>query len=200
MNTSLYSSNNSDNIFNEDLFDKLLLNKSLYEILGDLGHHPDNIFKEISLLNALLSKAYLVNNKLSLNDNSLEIFISEFINGKQISEYLMLNEFEGDLYYNKERFEELIYWFFNLSALYEIIQIKKKSKAEKENLKMSNSLKTAEKFISKIYEASENAQYKVKELKKNLVINEAAKKKPVKRIKKTGESKGNTKRQNKKSG
>ncbi len=195
LNTVLYISDISGDVYQDDLFEKLLLNKSLFDSLSSLGHNPDNILKEISLLSALLSKSYLLNKKLYLNNNSLEIFISDFLNGKQISEHLMLNEFEGNMYYNKERFEEIITWFFRLYIPTELINAKQKIKidnlkkeetAELANQnKLSVSINKAENFINKIILASEKAQFKVKELKQNLEKKEVIKRKPIKKVKKS---------------
>jgi len=202
LNTVLYSSNISEDLYQIDLFDKLLLNKSLYESLGSLGHNSDNILKETSLLNALLSKGYLSNKKLQLNDNSLELFVSDFLNGKQISEHLMLNEFKGNLYYNKEKFEETITWLFRLYLLTEFLNSNQKIKDEKIDKtaiqkKLTTSQNRVEKFINKIIDASEKAQYKVKELKRNLEKDEVIKTKPAKRVKKSESTKTKIKKKKK---
>ncbi|MHB1687609.1 MAG: alpha-amylase family glycosyl hydrolase [Ignavibacteriaceae bacterium] len=99
------------------LFDDLLLQKTLVEIFKECGHSVENIFEEAALIKALISKEHLILKESLLPAGSESLFISELINNKEVSEYLLLNEFEGIIYYNKERLENIIDWLFVLSLI-----------------------------------------------------------------------------------
>ncbi len=110
---SFYQMNNSPEI----LFEELLLQKTLIDIFKDAGRSVENIFEEASLIKALLSKHNLIHSKDLFVKGKENIFVSELINNRDVSAYLLLNEFEKIIYFNKERFENIVNWIFILSFI-----------------------------------------------------------------------------------
>ncbi len=115
-----------------ELYESLQINKALVEIFKDWGHNVEGIHNNARLVRALISKAYLFEDPEILKHGSESTFIAELINNKEVAGYISLNEFEGVLYYNKERFESLINWIFTFSGiLYSKVYIEQNNKNEK---------------------------------------------------------------------
>ncbi|MHB8581561.1 MAG: hypothetical protein ACYDA4_17085, partial [Ignavibacteriaceae bacterium] len=110
---SFYQTNNSPEI----LYEELLLQKILIDFFKDAGRNVDRIFEEAALIQALLSKHNLTKNKDLFVRGKENIFISELINNREVSAYLLLNEFGNIIYFNKERFENIVNWIFILSFI-----------------------------------------------------------------------------------
>lgn len=130
-----------------------------------------------------MAKDYLVNKRLTEKNFPSQNFIPELISGQEACDYVLLNEFEGIIYYNRERFDSLINWLFGLSYIKEVNRLRKsKTTALKNIQKLNNYIKNSYLFIEKIKDASENASYKILELKNLLSIRqEAIAKKTIKK-------------------
>ena len=105
------------NIGPEILFEELLLQKTLIDIFKDAGRSVERIFEEASLIKALLSKHDITQSNDFFVKGKENIFVSELINNRDVSAYLLLNEFEKIIYFNKERFENIVNWIFILSFI-----------------------------------------------------------------------------------
>ncbi len=162
---------------NNILFDKLFLKDSITEILKNSSHKLDDIDREVYLVKIFISRNELPGMKLFLKEITPDVFISNLLGRKDICDYIFLNEFEGVFYYNKERFENLIRWLFNLALLnfgkdlvIENLPIDKKSAGGiKKKYNAANDykkfIKEAETIAAKILDASDASVYKVKDLK-----------------------------------
>ncbi len=123
LNCCLSSMNTGQHI--GKFFEELLLPKLLVEIFKEAGHNVEKIFEEASLIKALLSKKDIINSKNIFAAGKESIFISELINNHEISSYIQLNEFDRVIYFNKERFENLIDWIFILFFISGISSLQK---------------------------------------------------------------------------
>ncbi len=101
-----------------EVYDNLQITKAMTEIFKSCGHNVEKIYEEALLIRALFSKVYIFSKPDLLKPGSESIFIAELINNKEVAEYLSLNEFEGNLFYNKERFENLLNWVLTLSGIF----------------------------------------------------------------------------------
>ncbi len=110
---SFYQMNNRPEI----LFEELLLQTTLIDIFKDAGRSVENMFEETSLIKALLSKNNLTQSKELFVKGKEYIFVSELINNREVLDYLLLNEFEKIIYFNKERFENIVNWIFIISFI-----------------------------------------------------------------------------------
>jgi glycosidase len=185
---NIFNSGN-DEIIHINFFDDLLLEKALFEIIKTADKRIDDIFRNISLIKTLLAKDYLVNKRLMEKNFPEQNFISELINGQEACNYVLLNEFEGEIYYNKERFESLLNWIFSLSYIKEVNRLRKSKAAGIRSIQKLNSyIKDSYSFIGKIKDASDNASYKILELKNLLSmqpeaeVKKISKKKPVVKV------------------
>ena len=167
---NIFNSGN-DEIIHINFFDDLLLEKALFEIIKTADKRIDDIYQNISLIKTLLAKDYLVNKRLMEKNFPAQNFISELISGPEACNYVLLNEFEGNIYYNKERFDSLINWLFGLSYIKEVSRLRKDKTVGVKNIQKLNSyIKDSYLFIEKIKDASDNASYKILALKNLLSI------------------------------
>lgn len=179
---NIFNSGNNEIVYIK-FFDQLLLEKALFEIIKTADKRVDDIYQNIALIKTLLAKDYLVNKRLTEKNFPSQNFIPELISGQEACDYVLLNEFEGIIYYNRERFDSLINWLFGLSYIKEVNRLRKsKTTALKNIQKLNNYIKNSYLFIEKIKDASENASYKILELKNLLSIRqEAIAKKTIKK-------------------
>jgi glycosidase len=170
-----------DEIIHIKFFDDLLLEKALFEIIKTADKRVDDIYQNIALIKTLLAKDYLVNKRLMEKDFPAQNFISDLISGHEACNYVLLNEFEGNIYYNRERFDSLINWIFEISYIKEVNRLKKNKTISVSNVQKLNSyIKESYLLIEKIKDASDNSSYKILALKNLLSIQpKVVEKKPV---------------------
>ncbi len=137
-----------------ELFDKLLLSKPLFESLKSSNQNVDKIYQSIGLIKALISKNDFFIKEQSKKKPEPSKFISNLISGKETCEYVLLNEFEGTIYFNKERFGDILDWAFTLLSI-----------PLPENSKLLNNISKSFSFFEKIKAASEKADFKLEKLK-----------------------------------
>ena len=116
----------------EDIFDKLMLDWPLHHILQRTGQSPADIGRNIRLLKILHSNGYELfdfthtdvpkgrpANKPGMDPAMKEKarHIRNMLNEPLVRDYLGVNEYEGTAYYSKEQFEQLIQWLFSLGCL-----------------------------------------------------------------------------------
>ncbi|MGD1006510.1 MAG: alpha-amylase family glycosyl hydrolase [Ignavibacteriaceae bacterium] len=179
---NIFNSGN-DEIIHIKFFSDLLLEKALFEIIKASYKNVDDIYQNISLIKTLLAKDYLVNKRLTEKNFPSQNFISELISGQEACDYVLLNEFEGNIYYNRERFDSLINWLFALSYIKEVNRIRNnKTIGVKYIQKLNSYIKSSYLFIDKIKNASDNASYKILELNSLLGLQpKPVEKKPIKK-------------------
>ncbi len=148
-----------------ELFDKLLLTKPLLEVLKSSNQNIDKIYQHIYLIKALISKNEFITKELSKKRFDSSKFIEDLVSGKEVCEFILLNEFESVIYFNKERFETLLEWLFFILSI------------SREDLNLTN-LSRSVSFFEKLKATSENADYKLAKLK-SLLAEKSKKKKSV---------------------
>jgi hypothetical protein len=122
----------------EAIFDKMKLWKVLENILRNLQLKKIDIEESVGLLKVLISDI-----GLSADEN---IFGQE-----KVKEFLKVNEHEGVQYFNKQRFEVLVWWLFTISIL------------EHDKITLTEINYSSNK-LQKILKASEESGYKFEEL------------------------------------
>lgn len=167
---------------NNILFEKLLLGSTIFEILKSSGHHIDGIEGDVFLLKILISRKELPGEKFFLKEITPDVFVSNLLGRKDICDYIFLNEFEGVIYYNKERFGNLIRWLSTLSSIHFVkklfeerhLKIEKSKKilsgARKDKTAFSEFIKEAGASAGELLKVSDSSNYKIKELKQMLSI------------------------------
>ena len=123
---------------------EFMLTRPIKSILREHAISNENIASMLLLINIMIRFEKIVS---ELNDNQEEFlkvrsvkkqfeiildyhseFISALMNEELIKTYLEVNEFEGELYFNKEKFEDLsLLLFIWISRRYYDIVIKKKT-------------------------------------------------------------------------
>ncbi len=205
---SVQSRNNAGLLFEELLFDKELIN-----IFKEAGHSVDKLFEESTLIKALLTKSNLIQSKEITSKGKESTFISELINNREVYAYLMLNEFNETIYFNKERFDKLVNWIFILSIIAEesknhiesagSLAPKQKisrSKLKDTGVKVSNGLETALDTLQGLKDKSKESGYKLITFKELLSTKVVEKRTSIKKIatKKKQEKTAKIKKSNKK--
>jgi glycosidase len=115
-----------------DLFDKLLLNRVIFSSLSrfmspeDAGKNVHVIKITSSVRSEELKRMFAGSS--SRSKKSLKLFLSTMFSDNEIGSFLNLNEFKKKKYFNKERFEYLLDWFYLLNFVYEEDDVKAGSK------------------------------------------------------------------------
>jgi len=187
----------------ENLFDSLIIGKALEQGLKANSSPEKNVGEDIHLIKILTlkDKSSLWDNidkqvkgrkqKSSLTKNE---FLSALFDGDDVKWFTLVNEYEGNKYFNKEKFELLLDWIFTLkvslaSVKNETTKRKSKKDSEKTSAKSSREIKEEKikniikdyKFFNSLKSASEKAGYKLNELL-------PVKRKPAKKKKEIKES------------
>ncbi len=209
------------------LFDKLLLSKPLFEGFSENGFSQENIEKLIELIkllsssdkNVLWQKEKTISKKSKQNTVSSKPdaagFIDKLFEGYDASKFIFLNEYGGSIYFNKERYEELLSWLFtliNIDSVKKMIS-KRPSRPHGKRSAISNTelskmvvaeVKDNLTFVKKLRDAGVQAGYRLSELKEILQkeaeiktarktvmrkTSNSKKKAPVKSISKKGKKK-----------
>ena len=151
------------------LFDGLQLSNALEEILKSSGHNIEAIYQDILLIKIFIIKEQLLIDELFSDQYPPREFISELISGKEACEYVLLNEFGGEIYFNKERMEELCGWLFTLGCI--LISEGRKDSYRHKAVGISNDKASLYKKFEKLFQffqnikkASAEAGYKLREL------------------------------------
>jgi glycosidase len=146
----------------KSLFEKLILWKPIYEIFGFLKY--DDFPKQLDLIKALyhhhdVPSLDLVNTKpvTAKKNMSTNEFLTRLLTFEAIKEFLLINDYEGVSYFNKERIEELLKYFLILSCL-EVVTKKDKKLS---GVQVTNQLKKMFEVYSEILKAINSSGYKV---------------------------------------
>lgn len=126
---SLFSEEGEINKSN--FIDVLLLDTPIKNMLRKSGKGENELYKDIILINILIKYADEI--KLLFNKNDITNLnkvaqlrenngknIQQFIkimNDNMVKHFIGVNEYEGEIYYSKENFEELISWLFTIYLL-----------------------------------------------------------------------------------
>ncbi|MDP4116063.1 MAG: alpha-amylase family glycosyl hydrolase [Bacteroidota bacterium] len=190
------------------LFDDLLLDNVLFESFERIGNNYEYLYSDLHLLKILIynydklvSNSKMISGKLIKKKtitNALLTFIAEDMEARN---YLIVNEYQGVKYFNKERLEYLLDWFVfinlaenntgkiddftaKLKCFYSIVS-ELKEKAFDNNYKFEPfiALQPEEKAVTKekVISEKENLLKEVKIVKKIIVNKKEAKPKSIKK-------------------
>lgn len=118
-------------INNSIFFERLLLDVPVMKVLRHSGRGEEELQWEVLLLDLLIQYNGLIDftnagnenlklesEYLPLDKNRINIKgFRELLDEEKVKLYISVNEYEGKLYYNKERFEELLKWLFTLHLI-----------------------------------------------------------------------------------
>ncbi|QQS37602.1 MAG: alpha-amylase [Ignavibacteriales bacterium] len=135
----------SDSAYGRVLFEKILLNKFLESLFNSTGDDNEAVSSRIQLIKVFLDPRFIssleklngdqsnivkskklkpISTKKSTNQQPLVTFISDLFSNDVIFNLLLVNEYDGIRYFNKERFESFVQW---LTILTGIFSVQKKS-------------------------------------------------------------------------
>lgn len=96
------------------------------------------------------------------SDNELQSYFTRLFSNEILSNFLLINEYDGVKYFNKERFSELIKWLIITSAIH---SLNNKSKALNQSV-----LKKAVELYIHLNKNAENSDYKTNKFTESLII------------------------------
>ncbi|HCY77050.1 MAG TPA: alpha-amylase [Ignavibacteriales bacterium] len=174
--------NSVENIENPfKLFDDLLLWKPLIEIFGHLRFvDPGKSYGLIKVLfitelisrpdidNAILeskSSSTKSKSKIQSYNTDLDNLIEKMLSNDNFENYIQVNEFDGVKYFNKERMEEFVRWYFLFSFYKQSLNKAKNNKISKKYFQ--DSLKLMFEVYTSIMNLVNQSEYKVESLLKS---------------------------------
>jgi hypothetical protein len=105
-----------DKRLTETFIESRLYDKKIKQSLNKLGVSDILANQELQLLKILT----FFKNGLDIDKNNPALpYFEELFNTKSVQQYLQMNEFEGNIYFNKEQFIRLLFWL----AINRIIQL-----------------------------------------------------------------------------
>jgi glycosidase len=188
-----------------NIFDELLIDNLLYDILKSESGNENNIDSYISLIKTLCSNN-IVNStntlknsfpdesparkrekKISSQKPAAVDFIENLFKSDESGNFLGVNEYNGKQYYHKESFENLISWVYILQMLNETKKLHINNTIDNESAdlinesvikKLSAAIRKEASFYNEILSLSEKSGYVVKDLTElaSEAVNEPVKK------------------------
>jgi glycosidase len=161
-----------------DTFNNLMLWKPLFEIFSynGLSVNSDIYYNLMFVLNECvelplkgkevstksgLSKTKAAKSKSHSNNELTEYFTGLF-NNTVIDNFLIVNEYEGNRYFNKERFGDLIKWLIINSTINSLVA--------QDQRKNGSILKSANELFSLLQNSAVSSDFKIEEFLKSLQI------------------------------
>jgi hypothetical protein len=157
----------NDELHSRRMFDMLDTYNILYKYYSAQHFSEDEIYRTIYLVKSLTSQEKLhlwkTGNLIKNKNESYAIYISDLLFGKNMIAYLNIHDYEGITYFNKENFEELIYWinFLSIKEIFKDRKIKVKDRLTR--------IKGLNQFLNAILEKAPKSGYEVKKLKELLL-------------------------------
>ncbi len=165
-----------------NIFDRLLLWKPLFEIFGFMRYDDSGKYYELS--KALFVSDYLhsrksekiiqsagritksIDNAEIKNSDYLQRYFSSLFKSEFIAYYLQLNEYQNIKYFNKERIDEYLKWIFIFSVFKNSHNRIDKSKilTDRTNKSFTENLKSMYDFYIQIENKIKRSEYKVDKL------------------------------------
>ncbi len=155
----------------ENFIEEIVFHEICADVIKHLGKGEDEI-SELKVLVSILTdhldeKPRFVIDKNGAQKGKLspEKYLTEILEKENVRTYLKINEYNGEVFYRKENFEELLDWFFTLDIIktyYKFVERKTDFKIRADILKFSVRL------INKIKILSDDAAYKLNKLVKVL--------------------------------
>jgi glycosidase len=96
------------------LMDELLLSKAMKETLRSLSLNDGTASRELNLIKVLVSSQGWGD---AAAREGLPLFVENLFADPDVKEFIGINEFGGHVWFNKESFENLLYWLFTISVV-----------------------------------------------------------------------------------
>jgi hypothetical protein len=116
--------NNSGEITSDNFLEKMCLDIPVRKTLRRLGRGEHELHDEILLLGILMEfggklfeKVAPVGLEASNDEETKECSLETILQDDRVKMFLGVNEYEGIVYYSKEKFEEMINWMFSIGLL-----------------------------------------------------------------------------------
>ena len=100
--------------------DEWMLGKIVVDALDGLGLEPNSISSFLALIKVLTSYADWYSS-IEMGTTSLRVLLNNLFADDAAREFLLINRYKGVLWFNKEAFNELIWWM-NITAVVNIIR------------------------------------------------------------------------------
>lgn len=129
-------------ISGKNFLEKMHLEIPVSKTLRRLGKGEAEIYNEIMLLGILMefdSSLFEIKKEeveSILEENRASCNLEIILNNNRVQRYLGVNEYEGIVYYSKEKFEEMINWMFSISLL-EKVKLHNNKELPEQVLKLS---------------------------------------------------------------
>lgn len=155
----------SGEITSSNFLDKMRLDIPVRKTLLRLGRGEAELHDEIILLGILMEftdSLFEAEDKSKVVDTRDKPTISAFetiLNDVRVQKYLGVNEYEGIVYYSKEKFEEMVNWMFSIALL-------EKIKVEVNQSALIQSIIELSNKCDKLKHAAIESGYKLESLKK----------------------------------
>ena len=138
-----------DKTLAETFIESRLYDKKIKQSLSSLGASEDLANQEVQLLKILT----FFENGLNIDKNNPVLpYFEELFNTKSIQRYLQMNEFDGDIYFNKEQFAHLLFWL----AINRVVQLALSSPTEISVSKINSTFRD----INKLVKLADKCEYK----------------------------------------
>ncbi len=133
-----------------EIFNNLRLEKAFQDIFESFTATKESVTESIALLKLLLAD----NVFLFTTQNEIE----EYFNRPDVKDFININEHDAVIYFNKERFEELIRWMLIAGVIHSTV----------DGEKLSSSMRRINSTSGNILKLSEEVGYRFEELKTKL--------------------------------
>jgi len=140
------------------IFDELRLAKAFEDIFEQAGLSEEQRRADLSLLKILLAG----NIFLEAAGQNPGRALGELLDRDEVKIFIKMNDYEGILYYDKERFEEWLSWQFTAACLQVPPQTKKTDGA------VVSKMEDLSKLVQEILLVSDESQYQLERLKNKL--------------------------------
>ena len=156
-----------------DIYDEILFDDICSSILSKLGKSQSEL-DEIRTLIKILTKLTANSFEEILTDKSYSLgkqikftekLFDELVDDDLVKEFLRVNSYQGETYYLKENFEELIHWFYTIALIKYYISILGKEISDDEKEAQITGLS---KIVNYINLLSEDSGYRLNKLKEKL--------------------------------
>ncbi len=99
-----------------NLFAEWKLKKKLIASLSELGFHEDDANSVINLIR-LLVRHHQWHQAVKTTKKSIAAIVKHWLNDPELQSYIAINRYQEKLWFNKESFEELIWWFYIVALI-----------------------------------------------------------------------------------
>lgn len=157
--------------------DQMLLEKVCIAAFKGLGLDQGSSARQLRLVKLLIayqnwwqallpekSPSASLDEEASADENPAHTLLYGWLSDPDIQEFIAMNNYQDILWYNKESFDELIWWFNTIA----LINLSARSDADEHSPALDVEVSAVYEIIAKIRNAAANSGYQVEKLLKNL--------------------------------